>query len=185
MSRVSETPSRSLAVERRSPPGRRTLRPGSERGQSLTELALVVPFLLLLVFGILEVSRLLETQHTMSALTREGANLASRGTSMDLTLEATRENQEASGLGTGGGVIVSRIRVEDEVPEVERQVSTTGYESRVGAEGEVATPYQDAGLLDGKTYFVVEIFVPYQSFTPFGNLINGIVPETLYDRTLF
>lgn len=188
MSRASEYPRNASAAARRRAHRGRICRSEIERGQSLAELVIVLPFLLLLVFGILEVSRLLETQHTISALTREGANLVSRGTSLERTIETTRDNQVASGLGSGGGVVVSLLRVQNGVPRVENQEWSQGApSSRIGAEGQVATPYQDIQppLLNDHTYYVVEMSVPYTPFTPFPRLLENIVPEELYDRSLF
>lgn len=156
-------------------------------GQGLVELTLAIPFLLILALGIVEVGRMLETIHNMSNLTREGANAASRGSTMQAVVELTRLNQSANGLGTNGRVIVSRLRVDDGVPQVIEQVAlpVTGVVSRLGQPGDEATPYLGSNLQEGRTYFVVEMFLPYQPITPFGGLVEGIVPETLYDRTLF
>lgn len=166
----------------------RPVRQLAEVGQSLVELAFVVPILLLLVLGILEVSRLLETQHILSTLTREGANLASRGTPMGQAVATTRDNQEASGLGDSGGVIVSRLLVgTDGIPRIEaREASAGAPPSRIGGLNQPAGPYVGAGLLQGQTYFVVEMEVPYTAFTPFSNFLEiDLVPEELYDRSLF
>lgn len=158
-----------------------------ERGQGLAELAIALPILLLLAFGILEVGRLLEQQHTISGLTREGANLASRGGTLEQALTTTRTNQVATGLGPDGGVIVSRVVVENGLPRVAEQVASDGFalSSRVALPDSIASPYLTSGLREGQRYYVVEMFVPYQSFTPFGSLLENVVPEVLYDRSLF
>lgn len=158
-----------------------------ERGQGLVELVICIPILLLLGLGILEVGRMLETQHIMSSLTREGANIASRGASLVEALDVTRQNQTASGLGSGGGVIVSRLMVESGVPVVVDQVTSPDFEfgSRIGLPDSIATSYAAAGLRSGESYVVVELFVPYAPITPFQRFIENLVPETLYDRSLF
>jgi TadE-like protein len=46
-----------------------------ENGQSTTELALVAPLLLILVFGLIELASLLSDSMTMSAASREGARI--------------------------------------------------------------------------------------------------------------
>ncbi len=158
-----------------------------ESGQGMAEFAVTLPFLLLLALGVVEVGRMLETAHAMSNLTREGANAVSRGSSMQAALSLTVQNQEAVGLGKGGRVIVSRVRVQGGVPRVVEQVTSTpsGEGSRVGAPNDEATPYLAAGLVDGRDYYVVELFIPYRSATPFHGLVARVVPETLYDRSLF
>ena len=152
------------------------------------EFALLVPVLLLLLCGVIEVGRLLETSHIMSALTREGANLASRGATMQEALDMTRSNQSASGLGNVGGAVISRILVDTAgVPHVEEQLSTSGYSEAtlVALSDSVATAYTESGLRDGYRYFVVELFIPYDPITPLSNFMADFVPETLYDRSLF
>jgi TadE-like protein len=53
-----------------------------DSGQTLIEFALVTPFLLLAVMGVVEVSYVLLDQHVVSKLSREGSNLISRDTSL-------------------------------------------------------------------------------------------------------
>jgi hypothetical protein len=73
----------------------RWLRRG-ERGQSLVEFAMVVPLLLLLVFGVIDFGRLLMNQVTLTNAVREGARLASvGGTSGEVT---SRVQTTAPGL---------------------------------------------------------------------------------------
>jgi hypothetical protein len=159
----------------------------SERGQGLVELTLTLPLLLTLTFGVLELGMLLDISHSISGLTREGANMASRGGDLDSVLAVTSFNGAAVGLQTGGGVIASEVEVQGGVPMVVDQVATSGYAglSRLGLLGAPATPLTGKGLSTGKFYYVVEVFAPYQPFTPLNALVNGIVPDTLYDRTVF
>jgi len=55
---------------------------GDERGQSLVEMAIILPLLLVVVLGVVEVSYALLDQHVVTKLTREGSNLISRDTSL-------------------------------------------------------------------------------------------------------
>jgi len=158
-----------------------------ESGQAFVELAFVIPLVLLLVCGIIEVGRIIETTQILSSLSREGANLASRGATMEEALNVTRSNQLASGLGTEGGAIVSELLVEDGVPRVSAQIASVGLGlgSRVALLDSVANAYTGAGLSDGNRYYVVEMFVPHEPITPLRVIIDNLVPETLYDRSLF
>jgi Flp pilus assembly protein TadG len=61
-----------------------------ERGQSLVEFALILPLLLIIVLGIVEVSYLLLDQHVVSRLAREGSNLISRDVSLGDAAAALR-----------------------------------------------------------------------------------------------
>lgn len=160
----------------------------NERGQGTVELALMLPFLLLLFCGVVELGRMLETNHIMSSLTREGANLASRGATMQEALNVTRANQAASGLGTNGGAVVSRVIVdEDGIPRIESRIASEGYTdvTRVAEEDSVASVFADAGLQFGHSYYVVELFLPYEPITPLRAFMSGLIPEDLYDRSIF
>lgn len=64
-------------------------------GQSLLEMAILMPFLLLLVFGVVDMGHLLLNQHVVTKLAREGSNLTSRNTTLEdaaaaLTTMSTR-----------------------------------------------------------------------------------------------
>jgi TadE-like protein len=52
-------------------------------GQSLIEFAVILPFVLILVLGVIEVAYALQDQHLITKLTREGSNLISRDTSLE------------------------------------------------------------------------------------------------------
>jgi TadE-like protein len=54
----------------------------SDSGQSLVEFAIILPFVLVLVLGIVEVSYALLDQHVVTKLAREGSNLISRDTTL-------------------------------------------------------------------------------------------------------
>jgi Flp pilus assembly protein TadG len=51
-------------------------------GQSLIEFAIILPFLVLLSFGVAEIGFLLLDQHVVTKLTREGSNLISRNATL-------------------------------------------------------------------------------------------------------
>ncbi len=52
-------------------------------GQSLIEGAIVLPFLLLVTLGVVELGVAIQHQHSLSSLSREGSNLISRDTSLE------------------------------------------------------------------------------------------------------
>ena len=158
-----------------------------DRGQGLVELVLIVPVLLTLTFGILELGTLLDVSHSITSLSREGANLAARGASLDSVLYVTVLNGQAVGLDDGGGVIASRIDLQDAVPMITAQLASPGYvgRSRLGQLGSPASGLVGQGLTNARTYHIVEVFAPYHPFTPLEGFVDSIVPDTLYDRSLF
>lgn len=61
---------------------RTTQRQSLQRGQSLTEFAMILPLLLVLVLGVIEVGYALYEAHILAKLAREGSNLISRQTTL-------------------------------------------------------------------------------------------------------
>jgi Flp pilus assembly protein TadG len=62
----------------------------NQRGQSLVEFALIVPLVMLVAFGVIEVGYALLDQHVVTKLTREGSNLISRDVAISDALNAMR-----------------------------------------------------------------------------------------------
>ena len=82
------------------------------RGQSYLELALVLPVLLVLMMGLVEVALLMRAQLVLTNATREGARLASRGVGDDEVVERVMSafsNQLPADLETNTGIAVSRF----------------------------------------------------------------------------
>lgn len=156
-------------------------------GQELVELAFVLPVLLIVLLGILEFGHMLDSRHTLSVLSREGANIASRGAPLQDALDVTMQNGGDISLGSLGGGVVSRVQIQDETPRVMDQVASTGYEtmSRLGPEGQPATSVASLQLPNGKSVYVVELFYDYQDLTPLGNFLRGVVADTMYDRAIY
>ncbi len=67
-----------------------TQRLTSSRGQSLLEFALIMPFILLVALGVIEVGYALLDQHVVTKLTREGSNLISRDVKINDVVTAMR-----------------------------------------------------------------------------------------------
>jgi len=79
----------------------------SPRGQSLVELALTLPILLLLLVGVLDLGRLYFAQITVVNASREGARYATTNPTNSTGI-TTKANNEASGSGiTLGSVTAS------------------------------------------------------------------------------
>ncbi len=159
----------------------------NESGQDLVELVMVTPVLLLFVLAIIEFGSILDSQQAVSYLTREGANIASRGTALDTVLAVTLRNGESIRLEDNGGAIVSRVFIEDGSPAIEEQVSSPGYStsSRFGGEGDPVTSMEDLILSDGSSVYVVEVFYERPIVTPIMSFFSGSIPTVLYDRAVF
>jgi hypothetical protein len=67
-----------------------TARLRSTRGQSLIEFALIMPLVLVVALGVVEVGYALLDQHVVTKLTREGSNLISRDVAINDAVTAMR-----------------------------------------------------------------------------------------------
>jgi Flp pilus assembly protein TadG len=61
---------------------------GCKKGQALIELVFILPLMILLAYGAIEVGSVISTYLTITHTTREGTNLISRGTEVNLALAA-------------------------------------------------------------------------------------------------
>jgi hypothetical protein len=164
--------------------GRRGL---GDAGTATVETALVGGILLMLALGIVEFGTAYSAAHTLSGLSREGANLAARGTSLGESIEVTMENGSDLGLSARGGAIASRIVMEDGTPVLEEQVASGSYagQSRIGNAGDEVPSAAGWGMRDGQIVYVMEVFYDYEAVTPFNALTGVVVPEVLYERAIF
>lgn len=185
----------------------------TQRGQSLIEFALVLPLLILIVFGVVEVSYALFDQHIVTKLTREGSNLISRSTSLGDAMNAMRTMSSAPvDLDGQSRLIFSVVR---NVPTVgaanynrailaqryaygglsaTSTIQTQGGASFGGAP-EYAAANQDNNtnlrvtnlpvtLSLGASLYVTEIYTRHPTLTPLANF-GVTVPQTLYSIAYF
>jgi len=142
-----------------------------------------------MLFGIIDFGRALLFRHALTSMSREAANLESRGTTMETTLQSTIENSGAADLTHNGYVILSEV-ARDQRGElrITRQVAGGGAPSasRVGSRnsGQILLP-NDGIPLRGQTLYVAEIFVRFSSVTPVGALMHKHLPSVLYDVAYF
>jgi len=169
----------------------------SKKGQSLIELTLMFPLMLLMVYGVVEVGQIISTYLTLTHTTREGANLASRGTPPNTALDAiilaadpTIRNDNLSQWR----IIYSEIIQKEGIPgppytyEISAQIprGNFAHSSKIGALGAEVTTDNLPGIGSvgpGQTFMVIEVFYDYgpNVITFIGNNID----KTFYDRTIF
>jgi|KBSMisStaDraftv2_1062788.scaffolds.fasta_scaffold62731_5 hypothetical protein len=81
-----------------------------ENGQAVLEFALVVPLVLVLVLGVVEVSYALLDQHIVSKLSREGSNLISRDTSLaDAATAMTNMSSRPVNFTDGSSTVIFSV----------------------------------------------------------------------------
>lgn len=162
----------------------------SRKGQAIVETVLIAPLLLLILLGLIETGNSLSIKHKMAVLSREGANIASRGTSLAETLNVLMASGDEIKLRENGGIIVTRIIVIDGDPVVDSRVASPGYEasSRLwnpGGEDSVVAPLQAINLVEGQVLHAVEITFDYEALTPVGGFMPEGWTDEVYERAIF
>jgi len=171
----------------------------SNRGQSLIELTLIFPLMLLMVYGVVEVGQIISTYLTLTHTSREGANLTSRGTQPNTALDAIIAAAAPTIRGDNLSqwrIIYSEIVQAPGIPcppepctyEISAQIvrGNFAHSSKIGPVGANVTPENLPGIESvgpGQIFKVIEVFYDYgpSVITFIGNNID----KTFYDRTIF
>lgn len=163
-----------------------------ERGAALIELAICVPMLLVLVFGAIDFSQMISDYQLMSGLSRQGCNLASRGTSLADTVSALGAQGASLQIGSNGKIFVTAVADDaNGIPRiVDQAVSPTGISvtskigSAIGATASMPTTANSV-LQAGQTLYIVEVFYSYNPMTPIGGFLKTSLGSTLYEAAYF
>lgn len=168
----------------------------SQKGQALLEITLIFPFLVLLLYGTIEVANVISVYQTMTHTTREGANLISRGTvpnaALDAVITAAAPTIQASNNGQWK-IIYSQIKQKPGIPcpptpctyEVSAQQvrGNLGQSTQIGSVGATVNIPGMQDVAPGQTFEAIEVYFDYgpNVMTFVGNNINKL----FYDRTIF
>jgi len=126
----------------------------------------------------------------MTNLTREGSNLASRGTDLPQTAAAVVAGAAPLDLNRKGRVIVTSVLNNGGSFRITGQTSQGGISatSKVGSGiGNPAKLPTAAPQIPqpNQTVYVTEVFYSYQPITPIGKMLKIVIPSTLYDAAYF
>jgi len=161
------------------------------------EFALIVVIMAILVMGLVDYGRLFLVRQVMVNASREGANLAVRGTTLSNAVTAMVATAPAMLFSNGyGRIIVSAVtRSSSGVVTVTGQVKygATNFFSRIGnlnATGNNVTLPSNQLPQTNQTLYVTEVFYPFTPVTPVGTLMgfistNTAMPTSLYDVSYF
>jgi hypothetical protein len=184
-------------------------------GQTLVEFVLVLPLVLLIVLGVVEVGYLLLDQHVVTKLTREGSNLISRNTSLqDAANAMTTMSARPVDFASGSKLILSVIKnvgttgtsnYNTAVLYERLEIGTLPRSSALTTRGPASFPapdYQATNsdnntnlqitnlppnlITTGGMLYVTEIYSTHARITPIDRLGLGLtVPTTLYSIAYF
>lgn len=162
-----------------------------EKGTGLTELIILLPFLLVLLLGAIDLSRVIYVRQTLSDLTREGANLVSRGANPEQALAAMGWANDTVDVSADGSVVISRIRRRSRndprpfIYEQQSNGSATGNGSKIGHVNGYASIPNIAKLPEGVVITAVEITTPFAPLFSFSDLGLAVFPDQIYDAAFF
>ena len=97
----------------------------SVRGQAAAEFAVVAPLLLVIICGAIDFGRALNDVQIMADLTRQGSNLASRGTPLNESYAAVVSGESGLDLVHCGEVISTSVTNENGTYKISGQDSST------------------------------------------------------------
>jgi Flp pilus assembly protein TadG len=162
----------------------------AESGRAAVEFALIAALMLVLFCVLVDFSRAIHDEQVMTGLSRQGSNLASRGTSLSDSAAAVLAGDSPLNLSSNGEVIITSVTNVNKVYTITNQVSegSVSQNSRVGiGVGNTASvPSSAAAMLQlGQTIYITEIFYSYQPITPIQNLLKLVMPSTLYEAAYF
>src|SRR5271166_2554202 len=170
----------------------------NDSGQAAAEFAVVVPLILILICASVDFGRALNDVQIMADLTRQGSNLASRGTPLNESTAAVVSGESGLDLVNNGDVIITSVTNENNSYTITGQdssttdgltklVATSKIGTGVGGTATLPAAAQSAIPQNGQTLFVTEVFYTFTPITPLGTLTNSVIalPTTLYDSAYF
>ena len=161
----------------------------AESGQAALEFALIASLMLVLLCALIDFSRAIHYVQVLAGLSRQGSNLASRGSTLSDSAAAVMAGAPFD-LSSKGEVIITSVTNINRVYTITDQFSqgSISQNSRVGkGVGQTASvPSSAAPMLQpGQTIYITEIYYSYQAITPIQKLLRIVMPSTLYQAAYF
>jgi Flp pilus assembly protein TadG len=169
-----------------------TLRAGDEKsrtwsdesGQAIVEFAISVVMLAVFLFGVIDFTRAIYQQQELTSLAAQGANLALRGTDLQVAADTVAAQSSNLGLSTQGKIFVSAVQNQNNTMKItdQRTSGSATATSKVGVSGGTANiPTSAIPPVLSQTVYVTEIYMTYQPITPIGKFVSFVLPTQLYD----
>jgi Flp pilus assembly protein TadG len=150
-----------------------------------------LPVLLVTMLASVDLGRLIYSYQVLTDLTREAANLVSRGGTLEEAFAATMVAEQNFSIETNGGMVISRARRQSAtsakpwVVEQQTRGGVNGMQSRVGKLNGAATIPNVTDLPAGVTVTAVEIMHSFEPVFPLAALGLDFYPTVLYDAAFF
>ena len=164
----------------------------SESGQAFVELALLVPLLCLVMFAIIEYGRALNFEQIMVDLTRQGSNMASRGTALATAASSVAQGSAPLNVSGLGAVIITSVARVNNVDTITGQATSGGMSATskigtgVGNKATVPATVDDIFANNStQTVYITEIYYPLSQITPVAKMWGLVLPSTLYQVGYF
>jgi len=169
---------------------------GNRSGQALVEFVFELMILVVLLFGLIDVSRFLTTRQTLINVSREGSNLSLRQTSLSNAVAAVIASASPltignTGSGPTGRVIITEVTSINNVNTITDQYSQGGLttvSSKIGTgiNNPATMPAGVTGIPqpDDKVY-ITEVYYTFEPITPIGKLVQIAFPTQFYDVAYF
>jgi len=163
-----------------------------QSGQAILEIALLVPLLCLIMFAIIDYSRALNCEQIMVDLSRQGSNMASRGTTLSIAAATVAQNSAPLNLAQSGLIIITSVARVSNVDTIMGQANSGAISmsskigSRVGSKATVPAAVDDIfSKNSSQTVYITEVYYPLTQITPIAKMWNLALPATLYQVAYF
>lgn len=161
------------------------------RGVAVVEMVMVLPILLVLMFGVIDIGRSILSHQVLINLSREAANLTSRGTSLDDAIAAIQVSAAPLNIERDGYVLITEVlRDASGRLSIVQQRAAGGevHASRIGTgvgNTAVLPPTSTAIPPIGRNLFAAEVFYHSEPITPLGSLVDINTGGVYYDVAFF
>jgi Flp pilus assembly protein TadG len=164
-----------------------------ESGQAIVEFTIVATIMLIFFLMLIDFGRAIYDLEVMSGLSRQGSNLASRGTDLSDAVSAVISGDAPLNLSQNGEVIITAVSNAQGVNTISAQQSLGGTSntSQIGTYSPTRSvtarlPSSASEMIQAnQTIYVTEIFYSFRPITPIGNILHVVMPSTLYQAAYF